>query len=318
MTARPRNLDPVLLEVLGELDHSDIALLTPVRPSQLVRGLRDGSAILRPATTATSAAMKELLTVHREELALRLFLAGQRGLFGASDSRWTLQRSISRESPLEIDQWRLAGRLSEAAADSLLRDASSPTAPFAENVALRVLTSGSPGLTDAVLAFEMAIRLVPRESSRIWWALSLLQCGETAASLGILRWIHAQSWSPSLRAIASLDLGLWHWMTGATSRAADLYERAFQEDRALVCAAAYGIWLQTLHANKDSAQQISATLRNEGDASGADFDEAVHILQARSHVDRKGLTQKAIRTARSLHEEDPHVVGRIVETLLRD
>lgn len=253
MKPDPVTLSPEALEVLREVARRPGSGLLAVPRGDIPRLLLEGSSV--PASSASFCdAERELLRVHREEIAFALRRAAWIALQASPASRHhVVDRALPDrdgwcdERAARIE-WARALRLPHADVDELNAH---------QLLELCVATGTSVGLDAGRLAVA-AHRLVPSDSARITYALHATVHGSPSAALHALR--------PILRGPASEEVALAAWIDASLAyaklhdprRALDCARHAAHLDPSDVRAQANRAWLA---AETRAESELAAALR---------------------------------------------------------
>ena len=219
MKADPVTLGADAWELLRDVARQGGSTLLAVPRRDVSRALLETGSVATARAASLSEAERELVRVHREEVALALRRAAWVAL---DESRAGRHRIIDRAYS-DREAWR-DGRAARLAAARALRLPQSDAAEHAAHQLLEVCVAGHP--IDAVDAGRLAVaahRLVPSDSARIAYALHATVHGQASAALIALR--------PILRGPANDEIALAAWIDASLAYAARNEPR-----RALECA----------------------------------------------------------------------------------
>ena len=243
-----RRVDPDLEQVLVDLEADPQAGLFLAEPRKLIRGLQDGSLLVRPSRTGLSAAERELLKTHRHELAWFLREAWLREFIDHPSSlQATIRFSVSSREDLrklwETRRKMMPQEVRSSLEAGLLHSYLHPT--------------GEPSLPTKTSLIWASLMVEDRPHARVFLGMDHLFSDQPLAALRILSEVARGPASSLLRAQAESFAGV-------------AFLSLERPDKALLC------YLQAYHLTKGTQVEgrslehlfnvlaIALLLRDEG------------------------------------------------------
>ncbi|MEW5749050.1 MAG: hypothetical protein AB1793_09770, partial [Candidatus Thermoplasmatota archaeon] len=258
---------------------------------------------------ALTAAERHLLDVHREEVAWLLYKACQRAVAEERSSRIHVHRSIARSMSLRLlDATDIGTRL--RAAIALERDLGSTR----NTERLWLGLSADPLLPKAspqALAI-LSLRLVPRDSTRIWLAVAAIHDAEPAKAVEILGRVVAGNLTDVDGYAAHSDRGFVYWLGGRPAQAFDAYNEAKRHISSSLIPSAYQLCLAI---QMDRREDLDRLVR-EIDLLAADcthqLEECVSNARSLRMLSEWVPDRQHEDFARTLAQLHPRTAGRII------
>jgi len=303
-------LDPHLEEILRDIESDPRARMFQTSPRQLFLGLRGSIPRISPRQAGLTSAERELLEVHRGELAWLLCTAAKTALVNKEDPRTPVSRWTTPDQRFELpslERWR---ELAE-------QHRFTPPRELAEHPAQRLLGSLlRPGEGPRSSAHEMALastRLVPRDATRVVLAYSLMEGGKDGSSLGILLNVLHSRCSPLTRSIALVNLSAIRMRQGQELVALEALRTADDLETGRVTPVLNELCLYLRIGDADGV--ISSALRLEAlvDADHPAVTEFVQARQRKTVHPEAEPTRESLLLIPSIRNRLPKVARRITD-----
>lgn len=213
-------LDPEIRALLEEVARDPRARL--LRVERLHLPVREEAPVGR-ASARLASAERQLVEVHRHELARLLFEASRRAIYEHPTAAATLHRSENMERQVELgdpEEW------SKRAGHALAMTGGE--FEVSDSTALLAACSGLPaaGRPSAMSLALASLRLVPRPAARMCVAHALMQGGHAAAAIHVAHGIVCERPSPRDLSYAWEIVGLAEWGLARLDAAVSAYEAA--------------------------------------------------------------------------------------------
>ena len=192
-------LDPHLEEVLRDIEADPKARLFRISPRQLLRTLRDRDPVIGTRQVGLSTAERELLEVHREEVARLLYDTALADLYGGRHGRIALGRWVTSVQEVHVPSRSELQRRHQylTSLPEVGGDAQARVILLEEH-----LGSAIGGRPDGVRLLLNSLRLAARSRTRIALALALMAREEDEKAAGVLNAVLERRSSTLTHAIA--------------------------------------------------------------------------------------------------------------------
>ena len=221
MTGSTPTIDPHLDEVLHDIARDPRARMFVTSPRQLLHGLSGTIPRLSPRQPGLTSAERELLTVHREEVAELLYRSALRRIYDAPEPAVHMNRWIDTDRKVKL---LTEDEVSTRARVALVGRVQGEAWSWATSVLREHLvqsTSPRPSATNLALA---SLRLIPKPTTRICAGIALLEDGELYSALDSFGRVVEQATQPLVRAIAIENRAVVLWKVGVENRAIEEFE----------------------------------------------------------------------------------------------
>ena len=294
MNATPITLDPEVQAILHEVAAEPGSVLLRQPTSDV---FFSPHARLRSTTPSLKAAERELVQVHREELAYWLRAACLRRILTNSDSTVSLTRHLPDRQVLSIpDRDAIASTLERVPA------VESPPAGY-EDALSSLVREESCSASMILEALALSSRLVPCDSTRVYAAVCLTELRQVRAARAVLRTVLAQSVDPLIIGICWNNLGTTFFAERSHEEAAKCYRRAVNVQGDYP-AALFG-WLLSslLVGDQESASEAAVALDRSIEPTDPSVQQFVHgefpllvsdLESTRRIAKRMGATSRSI------------------------
>lgn len=286
-------IDPRVEEILREIASDPRSSLLRVPRPRVARELFATPARASATSAGLSAAERELLRVHRAEVASLLKEACKRRLAGEARSRDFLSRRLGTDREVEIiEQAELVARARalRSADLSLAHDPLDDLDPL--GLLERAITDRAgqaPSITQLALA---SLRLEPEDSTRICLGLDLVFSSQPSTGLEVLARVLDGCTSPLVRSIALANTAFAAYRLGDLSRSLELHARSVSS--AEPASASVWWWLLMALRLQDSAaaERAAALLRAETDPDDGWLSRSLSALGTRMASGERTLARE--------------------------
>lgn len=170
MVPEMMNLDPKLEELLREIAAEPDSCLLKMPRARALPALFERGAIVRASSSALNAFEREVLRVHRSELAAHLLRACAYKILEGDKTRHRVNRHARRDQPAEIESPKTSqASIQRIAEDSAAQDELADARDLLLHC-VREPLGPTPGACELAAA---AHRLVPSNEARLWAAVDL-------------------------------------------------------------------------------------------------------------------------------------------------